>query len=415
MSQTQAPTPSARHVVVAGARTYRIFIVAGEHSGDALGAKLMASLNEKLPGRVRYLGVGGHLMEKQGLVSQFPLADIAVMGLVAILKTLPTLVRRVYATVDAAIAAEPDAVVIIDAPEFTHAVAKRIRKRRPGIPIVDYVSPTVWAWRPGRAKAMAPYVDHLLALLPFEPAVHKELGGPACTYVGHPLLERLPWLAALDPKPFLDRFALDATQPILLVLPGSRRTEVERLMGDFGAAVEMVVQRQPGLQVVIPAMPHVRATIEANLAAWPAGAGKPIVFAGDDEEAKFAAFKLARGALAASGTVTLELALTRTPMVVAYKVEVLISTFRHIIMAKTCVLANLITGERAIAEFLQEDCTPEKLAAAVDLILRDSPERAAQLAEMDRVPDALAVPGGVTASEAAANVVMGYLEGGRRA
>jgi lipid-A-disaccharide synthase len=405
---------AAPHVVDGGARTYRIFIIAGEHSGDALGSKLMASLNAKLPGRVRYLGVGGPLMEREGLVSQFPLADIAVMGLVPILKKLPKLVRRVYATVDAAIAAEPDVVVIIDAPEFTHAVAKRIRRKRPAIPIVDYVSPTVWAWRPGRAKAMAPYVDHLLALLPFEPAVHQELGGPACTYVGHPMLERLPWLAALDPAPFLAAHGLDPARPILLILPGSRRTEVERLLGDFGAAVALVAARQPGLQVVIPAMPDVRPLIEAKLATWPEQAGQPVVFAGDDDVAKFSAFKLARAALAASGTVTLELALTRTPMVVAYKVDVLISTFRHIIKAKTCVLANLITGERAIPEFLQEDCTPEKLAAAIDGAMRDSPERAAQLAEMDRVPSALAVPGGVTASQAAAAVVLRALERGPR-
>jgi len=410
MSDTQKSEPVAPHIVRANARAYTIFIVAGEHSGDALGAKLMAELNAQLPGRVRYLGVGGELMERQGLISQFPLADIAVMGVVAILKRLPMLVSRVYQTVDAAIAAQPDLVVIIDAPEFTHPIAKRIRKRRPGIAIINYVSPTVWAWRPGRARKMAPYVDHLLALLPFEPAAHKDLGGPPCTYVGHPLLERLPWLDGLDPQPLLTRYDLDPAAPILVVLPGSRRSEVERLMVDFGEAVGLLMQRRPDLQVVVPAMPNVRPLIEQKIAAWPKQAGTPIIIEGDDETLKFAAFKVARAALCASGTVTLELAMTRTPMVVAYKVDAVISTFRHLIKAKTCVLPNLITNERHVPEFLQENCTPEKLAASLDQMMRDSPERQAQLDQLARVPRELALPSG-TASEAAAGVVLAVLRG----
>jgi lipid-A-disaccharide synthase len=386
-------------------RPLTIFMVAGEHSGDALGAKLMAALTEKLGGRVHFRGVGGDLMTAQGLTSLFPLADITVMGLSAIIKRLPSLVARVYETVDAAIAAEPDIVVMIDAPEFTHPIAKRIRKRCPHIPIVNYVSPTVWAWRPGRAKAMTPYVDHLLALLPFEPAEHLRLGGPPCTYVGHPLLERLPWLTALDPTPFARTHNLDLTKPVILVIPGSRRTEVDRLMADFGHAMALVHDLHPGFQVLIPAMPNVRGLIEAKAAAWPSLTPKPIIFAGNDEVAKFSAFKLARAALAASGTVTLELALTQTPMVVAYKVDAFISTFRHIIKAKTCVLPNLITGERAVPEFLQENCTPDKLAASLQTLLTEGLERAAQVAELDRVPEILALTNGVP-SDAAADAVL---------
>jgi lipid-A-disaccharide synthase len=403
------PTTAQAHVVQGSARSYRVFLVAGEHSGDALGAKLMAALNERLYGRVRYLGVGGHQMERHGLVSQFPLADICVMGPLAILKRLPLLRRRVLQTVAAAVAAEPDIVVVIDAPEFTHAVASRIRKRRPAIPIIDYVSPTVWAWRPGRAKVMARYCDHVLALWPFEPAAHHELGGPACTYVGHPFLERIPAISALDPAPFASAHGLDTSRPILLVLPGSRRTEVERLMDVFGDAVVLIAKANPGLQVLIPAMPNVRPMIEAKLKGWPAGAGQPLVFAAEHEEDKLRAFKLARAALAASGTVSLELALTRTPMVVAYRVDTVISMFRHLIKAKTCVLPNLITGERAIPEFLQEACTAEALAEAISAVMRDGPERAAQLAEIDRVPAALAIQTG-TPSQAAAAVVVAMLE-----
>ena len=393
----------------------RIFIVAGEHSGDALGAKLMTALTARLGGAVTFAGVGGHNMEAAGLSSLYPLADITVMGPFAILRRLPVLVRRVYQTVDAALAFEPDLVVIVDAPEFTHPVAKRIRKRRPGIPIIDYVSPTVWAWRPGRAHAMAPYVDHVLALLPFEPQAHRELGGPKCTYVGHPLLEKQPWIKALDPGPFQRKLGLDAARPVLVVLPGSRTSEVERLIGVFGEAVARVVAGQPDVQVVVPAMPNVRAMIEARLNVWPEAARvRAVVISAEDEAAKIAAFKLARAALAASGTVALELALTRTPMVIAYRVDAVISTLRHLIMAKTCVLPNLITGERAVPEFLQEDCTPDKLAAAVTAAMGETPARSAQLAELDAVPELLALPGGVSASEAAAEVVAGYLGGEAR-
>jgi lipid-A-disaccharide synthase len=402
MTDTEAPRP------------YSIVVIAGEHSGDALGGKLMAELNRRLPGRIVYTGVGGHLMEREGLASVFPLADITVMGVFAIFKQLPQLWQRGLQARDAAVAANPDVVIIIDAPEFTHRVAKRIRAKLPGVPIINYVSPTVWAWRPGRAKAMRPYVDHVLALLPFEPAAHAELGGPICTYVGHPLLERLDWIAGVDPAVELAGLALEPARPIVLVLPGSRRSEVERLMGVFGDAVALVALRRPDLQVVIPAMPNVRALIEAKLAAWPKGAagvtvGAPRVVAGQDERVKFALFKAARVALAASGTVTLELAMTRTPMVVAYRVDLALSLARRLIKAKTCVLPNLITEQRAIPEFLQEDCTAEKLAAALEGAMVDGPARDAQLAEIAAVPERLALSGGRTASAAAADVVMGVL------
>jgi lipid-A-disaccharide synthase len=383
----------------------RVFIIAGEHSGDALGAKLMPALRAAHAGPIHFIGVGGEHMASQGFSTLYPLSQIAVMGPLAILKRLPSLVSKVYQTVDAVIAADPDILVIIDAPEFTHPIASRVRRRRPDIPIVDYVSPTVWAWRPGRARKMRSYVDHVLALLPFEPAAHLELGGPPCTYVGHPLTERLPAIAALDTAPFARRLGLAADQPVLLVLPGSRRSEVERLTAVFGETVARLRGRHPSLQVLIPAMPGVVALIGERIAAWPAAAGHPIVFAGEVEADKFAAFKLARAALAASGTVTLELALTRTPMVVAYRVDVIISTLRHLIKAKSAVLPNLITGSHAIPEFLQEPCTAENLAAALDPLLHDSPERTAQLAQFDRVPHILALQAG-TPSEAAARVVL---------
>ena len=178
--------------------TLKIFVVAGEHSGDALGAKLIAALKTAHAGPIHFSGVGGEEMAHEGFVSRFPIEDVAVMGPMSILPRLPRIVRRVYQTVDAALAAAPDAVVIIDSPEFTHPIAKRIRKRAPHIPIIDYVSPSVWAWRPGRAKRMRRYIDHVLALLPFEPDAHARLGGPPCTYVGHPLIEKLDEIQNAD-------------------------------------------------------------------------------------------------------------------------------------------------------------------------------------------------------------------------
>lgn len=385
----------------------RLFLVAGEHSGDALGAKLMSALNVARKGRVHYLGVGGEEMEREGLASQFPLADVAVMGPLSILPRLPRIISRVHRTVDAAIAAEPDAVVIIDSPEFTHPIAKRIRKRAPLIPIIDYVSPSVWAWRPGRARKMRPYVDHVMALLPFEPEAHERLGGPPCTYVGHPLIERLAWLRNLDTQSLVDRAGLDPDKRVLVVLPGSRTSEVGRLMEPFGEALETLRQRGVAPQVIIPVAPNVRSLVEKRLQSWTV---RPSLVVG--EEDKFRAFKLADAALAASGTVTLELALAGTPMVVAYRVDAVAARLRFLLKVPSVVLANLVLGENAFPELLQEDCTPEKLADAVELLLKDTPQRHAQLHALARIPQKMVLNWG-TPSQMAADIVLRYADNGR--
>ncbi len=384
-------------------RPLKLFVVAGEHSGDALGAKLMAALGARHPGKIQYEGVGGELMEAQGLTSLFAISDVAVMGPVAILKRIGPIVKRVYRTIDAAIAFEPDAVIIIDSPEFTHPIAKRIRKRRPHIPIIDYVSPSVWAWRPGRAKAMRPYVDHLLALLPFEPDAHARLGGPACTYVGHPLVERIDQLRGLDSEPLRQRLGLDATRPVLVVLPGSRRTEVGRLIDVFRDTVGLIVEGGIIPEVLIPVVPSVRGMIEEGLAAWPI---RPHLIEG--ELSKWQAFKLANAALAASGTVTLELAVAGTPMVVGYKVEPWFAALlRRVVQVDMAGLSNLVLNEKAFPERMQEACTPAELAPLVAALLRDGPVRQAQLAALSRIPERLAVPHG-NPSDAAAEVVLRY-------
>lgn len=383
-----AANPGSANQIGAGPfkphRDLTIFLVAGEHSGDALGAKLMAALRRYHAG-VRFAGVGGEEMAREGLRSLFPVEDVAVMGPMSILPRLPRIFRRVRQTVEAALAVAPDAVVIIDSPEFTHPIARRIRKRAPDIPIIDYVSPSVWAWRPGRAKRMRRYIDQVLALLPFEPEAHARLGGPACTYVGHPLIERYAEIQTADGGALASRLGLAPGRPVILVLPGSRISEVDRLIDVFGETVRRVCASFGPVEVIIPAVGHVRDLIEARTEAWTL---KPhIVDAATTD--KYAAMRLARAALAASGTVTLELALAETPSVVAYKVERWLAPLRFLIKVPSVVLANLVLGRNVYPEFLQEECTPEKLEAAVRLLLSDPDARRMQLEGLKQTAEKL--------------------------
>lgn len=394
------PEPIARR---ADRRRLRLALIAGEHSGDLLGGKLMEALNRATGDGIDYAGVGGEHMAAEGLRSIFPLAEVAVMGPMSILPRLPRLVRRVWRAVDATVRFEPDAVVIIDSPEFTHPIARRIRKRCPSVPIIDYVSPSVWAWRPGRARRMRGYVDEVMALLPFEPAAHERLGGPACTYVGHPMIERFEWIRSRDASRLAARLGLDRSRPVLVVLPGSRASEVARLMRPFGEAIGELARRASTPEVVVPAVASVRPLVEAGLADWPV---RPHVVSG--EEDKFAAFRLATAALAASGTVTLELAIAGTPMVVAYRVDQIAARLRFLLKVHSVVLANLVLGENAFPELLQEDCTGPKLADALAPLLADTPARRAQTEALARVPARLLLDHG-TPSERAAEVVLSHL------
>ena len=376
-----------------------VFIVAGEHSGDQLGFKLMRALKAATGDRVRFSGLGGEAMAEQGLVPLFPLADIAVMGFVPVIKRLPTVLARIRTTAEAAIAAKPDVLVIIDSPDVTHRVARRVRAALPDLPIVDYVSPSVWAWRPGRAAHMRAYVDHVLALLPFEPAAHAELGGPSCTYVGHPLIERLDELRPSGPEEIAAR---EGEPPTVLVLPGSRRLEIDRLMDDFRDTVARVAAGAGReIDFVLPAVEHLLPKIEAHIATW---AVKPRIVRGD--AAKFAAFRRARAALAASGTVTLELALAGVPMVVAYRVSPIEMLLRHLVRVSSIVLPNLVLGVNAIPEFLQHDCTPENLAGGLLPLVTGGPAREAQVEALARLDGLMRLGDGVAPSERAARIVL---------
>jgi lipid-A-disaccharide synthase len=384
-------------VSIPAARALRVFLVMGEHSGDQLGFKLMRALREATGGAIAFSGIGGAAMQAEGLQSLFPLTDIAVMGILPVIARLPTLLARIRETATAIIAAPPDALVIIDSPDFTHRVARRVRKALPALPIVDYVSPTVWAWRPGRARAMCAYVDCLLALLPFEPAAHQRLGGPPCFYVGHPLIERLAEL-----RPNVEEAARRAGgPPLIVVLPGSRRTIMRRLIDDFGGALALLAREIGALEVVLPTMPHLAAEITQRVANWPVA---PRIVLG--EAAKLAAFRGARAALAASGTVTLELALSGVPMVGAYKVSLIEEPLKYVVKAPSILLPNLILGERAIPEILQRECTPQSLAAALAALVRKGAPRDAQLAALSRLDGLMQLPDGDTPSARAARLVL---------
>jgi lipid-A-disaccharide synthase len=373
-----------------------IHLVAAEESGDRLGAALMRALEQRCAGRIRFGGVGGRDMAAAGLTSLFPIDELAIFGFLTIPRRLPMILRRIREAATAVASAQPDALVIIDSPDFTHRVARRVRAAAPRVPIIDYVSPSVWAWRPGRARAMRTYVDHVLAILPFEPPVHARLGGPPCTYVGHPVGEEV---AALRPSEAEARRRL-AEPPLVLVLPGSRSSEIRRLIDPFGAAIRLAQERYGALELVMPTVPALRERLREASADWPV---QPRIIV--DQQEKRAAFRQARAALAASGTVTLELALAGVPTVAAYRLgAVEMALGRMLVRMQTdvqsVILANLVLGAKVVPEFLQGDCTPSALAQALVPLLSDTPERRRQVEAFARLDEVMGLPAAPSAKAA---------------
>jgi lipid-A-disaccharide synthase len=345
-------------------------------------------------------------MAAEGVVSPFPVDQLAIVGVSAIPARLPLILRRIRETADAVVAARPDVLVIIDSPDFTHRVARRVRARAPLIPIIDYVSPSVWAWRSGRARAMRAYVDCVLAILPFEPAAHRRLGGPPCVYVGHPLVERL---ADLRPDPGEAQRRRNKP-PLVLVLPGSRSSEIRLLLAVFGEAIARVSARAGAMELVLPTMPHLLPRVSAGIAGWTV---KPRIVT--DPAEKWAAFRSARMALAASGTVTLELALAGVPTVAAYRItfaeEIIARVARIKQRLSSVILANLVLGENIVPELLQHDCTPDRLAEALVPLLSDTPERRRQIEAFARLDNIMALQ--TMPSAQAAKVVLNAAHAGR--
>jgi lipid-A-disaccharide synthase len=383
----------------------KVFLIATEESGDRLGANLMKVLRQRLGGAVRFEGVGGRAMAREGLISLFPIEELSIIGLAAVVKQLPKILRLIRHTAEAVTEASPDVLVIIDSPDFTHRVAKRVRASDPRIPIVNYGSPSVWAWRPGRARAMLTYVEHVMALLPFEPETYRRLNGPPCSYVGHPLTEQL---AQLRPGP-AEAQRRDEAPPVLLVLPGSRRSEIRHHMAVFGQTLARLRDEGVAFEPVLPTMPHLQEAIAEALKAWPV---QPRVVIGEKE--KRAAFRIAHAALAKSGTVTLELALSGVPMVTAYRtgsIEAWI--LRRAIKVNSVILANLVIGDNVIPEFLQQDCTPEKLADGLREVLGDSALRRKQIEAFAKIDEVMST-GNQPPSARAAEIVLATMRKARR-
>jgi lipid-A-disaccharide synthase len=376
-----------------------VFLVAAEESGDRLGAALMRALRERTTGQVRFAGVGGGEMAAEGIASLYPIDDLPLIGFSAIPRRLPKILRLMRFTAKAVVARPPHVLVIIDSPGFTRGIARRVRAADSTIPIVEYVSPSVWAWRPGRARVMRAYIDHILALLPFEPAVHQRLGGPPCTYVGHPLIEEV---GNLRPSPEEARRRL-ADPPVLLMLPGSRSGELERLLGVFADAVALLRERVGSLELIVATVPHLAGAIREASAQWPL---RPRIVV--EKADKQAAFRIATAALAKSGTVTLELALAGVPMIAAYKVSAIeyIAVGRGILKRiPSIILTNLLLGENVVPELLQQNCTAENLAVALRPLLGDTPERRRQIEAFSRL-DAIMEVGSSAPALRAADIVL---------
>jgi len=350
-------------------------LICGEPSGDLLGAQLMAALRQLAGEDLAITGVGGLAMAREGLQSLFPLDATAVMGLREVVPAIPAILRRVKQATDFALRTRPDAVVLIDSPDFTHRIARGIKRRDPTIRTVNYVAPQVWASRPYRARAMARYFDLVLALFPFEVPFFEKYGLKA-VFVGHPVIERAKKIGGGDA--LCTRLGIALEAPLLALLPGSRTSEIRFILPVFRSTLEILSRQIPGLVTVLPTVPHVAAKVRAATATWPTP-----LHVTEGEADKYAAFDAADVALAASGTVTAELALAHTPMVVGYKVGGLTFFLSKFLMTVTHItLINIILGREAVPEFLQSNCTPQKLADAVGSLFANADARAAQVEAM---------------------------------
>ena len=354
----------------------KVLIIAGEPSGEVLGAELMHALRKQCPRPIVFSGVGGVRMKQQGLYPLFPMSDIALMGVAEIAPRLPNIFKRMNMTARFVEQNQPDFVVLIDSPEFNLRLAKRIKRRCPNVPIALYVAPQVWASRPGRARKMSKFVDHIFALLPFEKPFFEAAGIP-CTIVGHPVIERKKQIKGGDA--FRARHEISSSAPIICLLPGSRLNEVTRLMPIFGEVAYRLREIYSDTQFVLPVVPHMTDIVAQQLETWRL---QPHIVTGDAD--KFAAFDASTIAVAASGTVSLELALARVPTVIAYRVDPLTAfVARRIITSKYVNLVNLIVDAPAIPELLQEDCTADAVFTQADALLSSEEARQKQLAAMD--------------------------------
>ena len=389
----------------------KIALIAGEPSGDKLGAALIDGLNAILEQPADFIGVAGPRMITRGMDSLFAMQELSVMGIVEILKQYPRLKRRLNETADYIIAQNPDVLITIDTPEFSLRLAKIIHAKS-DIPTVHYVAPTVWAWRPKRADKMAHFIDHVLALFPFEPPLMQR-AGMSCDFVGHPVVTD-PIATNEEVAAFRDDFGI-GDAPLVLILPGSRNNEISKLMAPFGETLALARQTMPDLQCVLPAAPHVVSAVQEAVQNWPI---RPIVLDHRElgettyEVAKRAAFRAADVALAASGTVSLELAANDTPMVIAYDMGWLSrQIIGRMLITDTVTLVNLVTDTRVIPEFIGKNCRADLIAPALlESLIAPQGQLRALRDTMDKLGRGATSPG----TQAAGSVIR-FLNGTQRA
>ena len=386
----------------------KIFIIAGEASGDKLGAAMMKGFEHLADQKIEFIGVGGALMEEMGLKSLFPMEEISLMGISEILSQYRHLKQRIRQTAAAVLDEQPDVLITIDLPEFSFRVADLV-KHASNIPTVHYVAPTVWAWRPGRARKIAKYIDHVLALFPFEPPLMQD-AGMSCDFVGHPVVQDLI-ATPQEVSEFKLHFGL-GPGPMLVCLPGSRRSEIKRLTPIFKDALEKIKHSYPDMNIVLPAAPSVAELVQSEVCQWK---HKPIVLdprdITPDQAGKFkrAAFKAADVALAASGTVSLELAINQTPMVIAYDMNwISRQVIGRLLQVDSVNLVNLVSDTRSVPEYIGKACQPDAIASAIRDVLENP---TSQVEAMQTTVDRLRAPH-LTPGMCAAKSVMDFLQNG---
>lgn len=384
-----------------GASGLRIGIVAGEESGDLLAADLVRAIAALSGREVELLGVGGSHLAELGLRSLFDPKEIAIVGIGGVLTQLPRIARRLGQATRALADARLDCLVTVDVPDFSLRVASRVRRARPGLPVIHYVCPSVWAWRPGRAKTMTGFVDHVLCILPFEPVALARLGGPPGTYVGHRLTHD-PGVLRAAARQLAPR--REGGGKTLMLLPGSRRGEVTRLLPDFERTVAVVASRGGGLRVLLPTLPHLKPLLEGAVSGWPV-----VPRVTDSAEDKWRAFSEADAALIASGTVSLELALSRVPHVSTYRLDPVGRRLKGMITSWSASLPNLVADRPVVPEFFDEAIRPAALARHVEALWEETPMRRWQRDGFEAVAAAMAME--KPAGEAAAEVVLGVIAG----
>ncbi|MUO77737.1 lipid-A-disaccharide synthase [Agrobacterium vitis] len=383
-------------------RPLKIAVIAGEVSGDLLGADLIAALKQRHDGEITLIGVGGPALEAQGLTSLFDFSELSVMGITQVLAKLPRFLTLIGTTAKAIVSAKPDLLLIVDSPDFTHRVAKKVRAACPTMPVVNYVCPSVWAWKEYRAKAMLAYVDSVLAVLPFEPAVMQRLGGPETHFVGHRLVTS-PAMLACRADRMLRPLPVAEEPKTIMLLPGSRGAEISALSPVFRDAARIFVERNGPTRFVLPTVPRRERQVREAVANWEE---KPDVVIGED--AKWRAFAEADAAIAASGTVLLELCLAGVPVVSTYKTDWLIKLLHSRIKTWTGALPSIIADYVVVPEYLNEQLRGASLARWMERLSTDTRERQAMVEGFDLVWQKMQTE--IPAGEAGAKIVLDVLK-----